>query len=68
MGVSPEAQRVKNLPSMQETPSFNPRVRKIPSKREWLPTLYSCLENPKDRGAWSATVCGGHRVRHDGNI
>ena len=22
------------------------------------PLQYSCLENPKDRGAWQATVCG----------
>ena len=27
---------------------------------------YSCLGNPMDRGAWRATVHGGHqRVRHD---
>ena len=26
---------------------------------------YSCLENPMDKGAWRATVHGGHRIRHD---
>ena len=26
---------------------------------------YSCLENSIDRGAWWATVHGGHRVRHN---
>ena len=26
---------------------------------------YSCLENPMDRGAWQATVCGIARVGHD---
>ena len=26
---------------------------------------YSCLENPKDRGTWRATVPGVARVRHD---
>ena len=26
---------------------------------------YSCLENPKDRGAWGATVHGVARVGHD---
>ena len=31
------AQTVKNLPSLQET-WFNPRVRKIPLRREWLST------------------------------
>ena len=36
-GPSLEAQTVKNLPAMQETwvPSL---VRKIPWRREWLPT------------------------------
>ena len=29
------------------------------------PLLYSCLENPMDRGAWQATVNGISRVRHD---
>ena len=30
------------------------------------PLQYSCLENPMDRGAWQATVHGGHkRVGHD---
>ena len=26
---------------------------------------YSCLGNPKDRGAWRLQVIGSHRVRHD---
>ena len=26
---------------------------------------YSCLENPRDRGAWWAASMGLHRVRHD---
>ena len=29
-----------------------------PRKRAWPPLLYSCLENPMDRGAWWATVHG----------
>ena len=30
------------------------------------PLQYSCLENPIDRGAWLATVHGGHkRIGHD---
>ena len=32
------AQMVRNLSAMQET-RFNPWVRKIPWRREWLPTL-----------------------------
>ena len=31
---------------------FHPWV----GKRRWQPFQYSCLENPKDRGAWQATV------------
>ena len=29
------------------------------------PLQYSCLENPRDRGAWWAAVYASHRVRHD---
>ena len=29
-------------------PRFNPWVGKIPCRREWRPTPYSCLENPMD--------------------
>ena len=34
---------------------FHPWVGKMPWRRKWQ---YSCLENPKDRGAWGATVPG----------
>ena len=47
------AQTVKNLPAVQET-----WLGKIPWRREWQPTPYSCLENSMDRGAWQATVHG----------
>ena len=36
-GASLVAQTVENLPAMWET-QFNPWVRKIPWKRQWLPT------------------------------
>ena len=29
------------------------------------PLQYSCLENPRDGGAWRAAVYGLHRVGHD---
>ena len=32
------------------------------------PLQYSCLENPMDRGAWGATVCGSQRVRQLNNF
>ena len=37
---------------------FNPWVRKIPWRRARNPLQYSCLENPRDKGAWWATVHG----------
>ena len=37
---------------------FDPWVWKIPWRRKWLSTPYSCLGNPMDRGAWWATVLG----------
>ena len=38
---------------------FDPWVGKIPWRRKWQASQYSCLEHSKDRGAWWATV---HRV------
>ena len=50
------ARRVKCLPAMR--PGFDPWVRKIPRRRKWQPTRYSCLGNPKDREAWYSAVQG----------
>ena len=33
----------------------------IPGEGNDNPLQYSCLENPMDRGAWQATVHGGHK-------
>ena len=54
------AQRVNNLPAMQETqvPSLGQEDR-LPGEGNGNLLQYSCLENPMDRGAWQATV---HRV------
>ena len=38
---------------------------KSPGEGNGNPLQYSCLENPKDRGAWCATVHGVARVGHD---
>ena len=35
---------------------FNPWVGKIPWKRTWQATPYSCLGNPIERGAWQAII------------
>ena len=39
---------------------FDPWVGKIPRVGNGNPLQYSCLDNPIDRGAWQATVHGGH--------
>ena len=59
------AQQVKNLPAMQETKEFDPLFAGLipesgrsPGRGNGNPLQYSCLENPKDRGAWQATVHG----------
>ena len=52
------AQRLKHLPAMRQT-----WVRslgwEVPLEKEMAnPLQYSCLENPKDGGAWWASVHG----------
>ena len=39
----------------------NAWVRKIPGEGNGYPLQYSCLENSMVRGAWRATVHGGHK-------
>jgi len=46
-------------------PASVPRSGRSPREGNGNPLQYSCLENPKDRGAWQATVHGVVRVRHD---
>ena len=62
MGASQVALVVKNLPAsaggIRETGS-NPESRRSPGGGCGNPLQYSCLEKPRDRGAWRATV---HRV------
>ena len=57
---------VKNPPVMQETQVQFLGQEDPLEEGNGNPLQYSCLENPKDRGAWRATV---HRVtkeiRHD---
>ena len=52
---------VKNLPAnagdLRDKGSI-PGQRRFPGEGNGSPPQYSCLENPMDRGAWSATVCG----------
>ena len=39
----------------------SPESGKSPGGGNGNPLQYSCLENPRDRGAWWATVHGGHK-------
>ena len=34
-----------------------------PGEENGNPLRYSCLDNPMDRGAWRATVCGLQKSR-----
>jgi hypothetical protein len=40
----------KELPCQLRRLRFDPWVGKIPWRRAWQPTPYSCLENPMDKG------------------
>ena len=51
------AQRVKNLPAMQET-WVQPLDWEDTWRMEWLPTLIELPGEFMDRGAWQATVQG----------
>ena len=46
-------------------PSSISEVGRSPGEGSGNPLQYSCLENPKDRGAWEAAVHGSQRLRHD---
>ena len=48
---------VKNLPAMQETALQSPQQGKGNSLQ------YACLENPMDRGAQWAAICGVAKSR-----
>ena len=48
---------VKNLPAMWET-WVQPLCQEDSGEGHGNPLQYSCLENPKDREAWWATVHG----------
>ena len=55
---------VKNLPAMQEAQEM--QVLSLGQEDplgegNGNPLQYSCLEIPMDKGAWQATVHGGHK-------
>ena len=57
------AQLVKNPPAMQEDPVSIPGSGRALGEGNGNPLQYSCLENPKNRGAWRATVHGTAQSR-----
>ena len=55
---------VKNLPAVQDT-GFDPCMRKIPWRREWLPTLVFLPGEFHGQRRLAGYSPWGHRVRHD---
>ena len=58
----PGSSAVKNSPAYAEDPGSIPRSGKSPVEGNGNPLQYSCLENPMDREAWWASVCGVTKV------
>ena len=49
---------VKHLPANARDTASVPGSGRSPGEGNGKPLQYSCLENPKDRGAWKATDHG----------
>ena len=56
-GAAPTAQRVKELPAAADVGSIL-GLGRSPGGKQGNPLQYSCLGNPTDRGACTATVQG----------
>ena len=61
----PSGSVVKNLPTSAEDVGLIPGSGKPPGEENGNPCQYSCLGNPKDRGAWQATVHGVTKKESD---
>ena len=55
---------VKNPPAKARDVGLIPGSGRSPGEGNGNPLQDSCLENPKDRGVWQATVPGVARVGH----
>ena len=64
LGASLVAQSIKNLPALQETWVVG-QADPLDKERAALSSQHFCLGNPKDRGAWLASVHRVTRVGHD---
>ena len=51
----------KEPASNAEDSGLTPGLGRSPGEGNGYPLQYSCLENSMDRGAWWATVLGGHK-------
>ena len=52
---------VKNPPDSAGDAGSIPGSERFPGGENGNPLQYACLGNPMDRGAWQATVQGGHK-------
>ena len=59
----PRGSVVKNPPAITGDVGSIPGLGRSPWEGNGNPLQYSCLGNPKDRGAWRATVHGWHHKR-----
>ena len=55
---APGGSVVKHLPANEGDADSIPDLGRSPGKGNSNPLHYSCLENPRDRGAWWATIQG----------
>ena len=49
---------VKSLPANARDLGLIPGLGRFPGEANGNPLQYSCLENPRDRRAWWAAICG----------
>ena len=61
----PRGSVVKNLPTDAGDLGLIPGSGRSSGEESGNPFQYSCLGNPKKRGAWQAIVHGVVRIRHD---
>ena len=52
---------VKNPPDNAGDAGSISGLERFPGGENGNPLQYACLGNPMDRGAWQATVQGGHK-------
>ena len=66
--IYPECEKYESKHSRQQSCpqlGYCSAIGPLGRRRQWHPTQYSCLENPRDGGAWKAAVHGvaGGRTR-----